>query len=178
MLKKIFATLAIGLLTALAIPTAASAYAPGVNITINGNIGPGATVNIIVINGTFIAGENVNFQVSGAGAVQIASLAVTTDSVVKTANAQGGATAAVTLPTNARGSYNVTATGLESGTVVSTAITVPAADSVRGAVGDDLAFTGSNGVSMLAIWTASGLALLGIALLVVMNVVRRQRSNA
>lgn len=174
MLKKIFATLAIGVLTALASPTVASAYAPSVSITINGTVSPGATLNITVINGTFTSGEDVNFQIHGAGSVQLGSLADTTDSVVKTANPWGGATPAVTLPTNARGSYNVTATGLESGTVVSTAITVPTADSA----GADDTFTGSNGVSMLAIWTASGLALLGVALIVVMNVVRRQRSNA
>jgi hypothetical protein len=85
----------------------------------------------------------------------------------------------VTLPSNARGTYSLTATGLSSGQLATAALTVVAADAGSAAVGgnDGLAFTGST-VPTLVIWGAAGAVLLGIALMVVLTLQRRARSNA
>jgi hypothetical protein len=80
-----------------------------------------------------------------------------------------------------------TATGLTSGTVGTAAITVTAVDAGSGTVNTgngtanngsgDLASTGYD-APVLLIWGAGGALLLGIALVVVLTAVRRQRATA
>jgi hypothetical protein len=189
MFKKSFAAIALAVLAIIAVPTAANAsgYAPAENISVSGNVVAGGLVVVNFSNSTFIAGESVSFNLSGENAAG-ATLAtfktvVNSQSLVKTANGSGGVALDVTLPTNASGTYTTTATGLTSGTVGTAALTIASADGAAGTgTGTDssnggLASTGYD-APMLAIWAAAGALMLGLALMVALTVVRRQRANA
>jgi hypothetical protein len=189
MFKKSFAAIALAVLAVIAVPTAANAsgYAPVGNITVNGDVAPGGIVVVNFSNNTFIAGEDVSFTLTGenaSGATLAAFKAVVnSQSLVKTATGEGAVALDVTLPTNASGTYTTTATGLTSGTVGTASLTVASADAAVGAGSGTNASTGglaSTGYDapMLAIWAAAGALLLGIALMVALTVVRRQRANA
>jgi hypothetical protein len=191
MFKKSFAAIALAVLAVIAVPTAANAsgYAPATNITVTGDVAPGGIVVVNFANNTFIAGESVSFTLTGENATG-ATLAsfkavVNSQSLVKTATGEGAVALDVTLPTNASGTYTTTATGLTSGTVGTASLTVASADAAAGA-GASSGTNASNGglaatgydAPMLAIWAAAGALLLGIALMVALTVVRRQRANA
>jgi hypothetical protein len=191
MFKKSFAAIALAVLAVIAVPTAANAsgYAPVGNITVNGDVAPGGIVVVNFSNTTFIAGESVSFTLTGenaAGATLGAFKAVVnSQSLVKTATGEGAVALNVTLPTNASGSYTTTATGLTSGTVGTAALTIASADAAVGAGAGSGANASNGGLAatgydapMLAIWAAAGALLLGIALMVALTVVRRQRANA
>ena len=188
MFKKSFAALALAVLAVFAVPAAANAagYVPDGNIVVAGAIEPGATVTVTFTEGSFTPGESVSFTLTGENAAG-ATLAtfksvVNSQSLVKTAAGSGAVALDVTLPTNASGTYTTTATGLTSGTVGTASLTVAAADSAAGtgtgtSTGGGLASTGYN-APMLAIWGAAGALLLGVALVVVLGIVRRQRATA
>jgi len=115
--------------------------------------------------------------VRGAGkpaTLSVVKAAVAT--TVKTADAKGNVDLAVKLPTDAVGSYTVTGTDT-AGTVGTAVITVPTADGAAANSSDSLAHTGYN-APVLVIWGASGVLLLGIAVVVVLGIVRRQRATA
>ncbi|HEY0258523.1 MAG TPA: sortase [Lacisediminihabitans sp.] len=178
MIKKAFAVAALVAVAIFAGPVAANAagYVADDQIIVSDSTpAPGSTQTVTFTAGSFLPGEEVSFSVTGEGPITLAAVraAVVTASITKTAAADGSIVLRITLPTDAVGTYNVTGTGLTSGTVGTAVLTVAAADA-----GSGLAFTGAN-VSPLLIWGAGGVLLLGIALLVVMTVVRRQqRSNA
>ena len=187
MIKKAFAVVALAALALFAVPTAATAagYVAADNITVSGSATPGSEQTVDFADGSFNAGETVTFAVSGAG------FATSTVTLTGTANAQGGITFKFTLPANASGSYSRTATGVTSGNVGSATITVVPADagsaegtddglaSTGNAAGTDdgLASTGYD-APVLLIWAAAGALLLGIALVLVLGVVRRQKATA
>ena len=183
MFKKSFAAIALAVLAVIAVPTAANAsgHAPVGNITVNGDVAPGGIVVVNFSNNTFIAGEDVSFTLTGENAASATlanfKAAVNSTSLTKAAAADGSVSVAVTLPTDATGTYTLTATGLTSGSVGTAAISVVAADSAAVVKAGDLASTGYD-APMLAIWAAAGALLLGIALVTVLTVVRRQRANA
>jgi hypothetical protein len=191
MFKKSFAAIALAVLAIIAVPTAANAsgYAPVGNITVNGDVAPGGIVVINFANTTFIAGESVSFTLTGENATGATlgafKAVVNSQSLVKTASGEGAVALNVTLPTNASGSYTTTATGLTSGTVGTASLSVPTGDAAVGA-GAGSGTNASNGglaatgydAPMLAIWAAAGALLLGIALMVALTVVRRQRASA
>jgi hypothetical protein len=188
MFKKSLAVAALAVLAVFSVPAAANAagYVPQGNIIVEGTPAPGAVVEVIFTDGSFTPGEDVSFTLTGENAVgaTLASLraVVNSQSLVKPATGTGAVSLDVTLPTDATGSYSVTATGLTSGTVGAASITVAAADGGAGAgngtSGSDsgLASTGYN-APMLAIWAGAGALLLGIALVVVLGIVRRQRAS-
>ncbi|ANP71463.1 hypothetical protein [Cryobacterium arcticum] len=188
MFKKSFAAIALAVLAVFAVPAAANAagYVPDGNIVVSGTIAPGSPVTVSFTPGSFTPGETVSFTLTGENATG-ATLAtfksvVNSQSLTKTAAGSGAVAVAVTLPTNASGSYTTTATGLTSGTVGTASLTVAAADSAAGtgsgtSTGGGLASTGYN-APMLAIWGAAGALLLGVALVVVLGIVRRQRATA
>lgn len=175
MIKKAFAVFALAILAIFAVPAAANAagYVPKEQITVSGKSAASATVTITFGTGSFGHGADVTFGVRGAGkpttlsAVKAASTATT----VKSADAVGAVALDVTLPADASGSYTVTGTDT-AGTVGTATITVAAADA-----GKSLASTGYD-APVLLIWGASGALLLGIALVVVLGIVRRQRVTA
>ena len=184
MAKKTFATIALAVLAVFAVPAAANAagYVPEENVTVSSTtVEPGETVTVSFSDGSFTAGESVSFTLTGENAAS-ATLAsfkavVNSTSLTKAAAADGSVSVAITLPTDATGSYALTATGLTSGSVGTAAISVVAADSAAVVNDGDLASTGYD-APMLAIWAAAGALLLGIALVTVLTVVRRQRANA
>lgn len=179
MAKKTLAALALALLAVFAVPAAANAagYVPESNVVVSGSATPSSPVYISFAAASFTPGEQVSYSVTGEGTATLAIVKAATASLVKSATSDGAASVVVTLPANATGTYTTTATGLTSGNVGTAAITVAAADSGAAAADDKgLASTGFAG-SALIFW-AAGLLLAGIALVVVLSVVRRQRANA
>lgn len=188
MFKKVLAVAALTLAAVFAVPMAANAagYVPSSNVTVsNSNPAPGQTVDVSFKAGSFNASENVQFTLTGqdAAGATLASLhaVVNSKSLVKPASASGAVTVAVTVPTDATGTYTLTATGVTSGNVGTVSLTVSPADSATGAGAGSstggLADTGST-VSLIAIWVAGGLVLLGAAFVAVNVIVRRQRAKA
>ncbi|KQO95405.1 hypothetical protein [Leifsonia sp. Leaf264] len=105
-----------------------------------------------------IQGDGVTLAVVKAG------------SIAKTTDASGSVSTTATA--SAPGTYTVTATTANAVAVAT--FTVLPADSSSA---DGLASTGAN-VPMLLIWGAAGAILLGIALVVVLTTVRRNRAAA
>ena len=177
MFKKILAIAALAIGAILVVPAAANAaYVANDHVVVSGSSAPGGTAVVTFKDGSFTPGETVSFSVTGEGPITLSAVnaAVVTATSTKVASATGSVVLNVTLPANATGSYTVTATGLTSGNVGTATITVRSADAGAGA---KLPFTGAN-ISPLIIWGAGGILLLGVALLVVLAVVRRQRAIA
>ncbi|GAB3616235.1 hypothetical protein GCM10027416_07920 [Okibacterium endophyticum] len=176
MAKKALAGVLLALVAVFTVPVAANAYVPDdEDVTVSGSVVPGGTV-VVTIEDTFAPGSPVSFTVSGYGAVTIAVFKAATDSVTKTADASGTVSAAVTLPTDARGTYTVEFSGVGPNgepIVGSIPLTVSAAGGGSGG-GGGLPDTGSD-LSMLGLWAGGGALLLGAALIATMTVVRRQR---
>ena len=172
MVKRLFAVIALVILAIFSIPAAANAvgYVPDGDITVTGPATPGSTVTVNLANGSFTDGEIVSVSVTGEGTATLSIIKAATATITKAANANGALGVNVKLPTPATGSYTVTATGLTSGNVGTATITVAAADHGPAA-------TGGASFPVLIIWGVGGILLLGIALLVVLRVVRRQRAK-
>lgn len=182
MAKKTFATIALAVLAVFAVPAAANAagYVPESSVVVSGTVAPGATVAVAFTEGSFTAGESVSFAVTGSGTATLSVVKAATVSLTKSATSAGAASVNVVLPADATGTYTTTATGLTSGTVGTAAISLPAADAAAGSgasANGGLASTGYD-APMLVIWAAAGALLLGVALMVALTVVRRQRANA
>jgi hypothetical protein len=184
MVKKSVAAIALAVLAVFAVPAAANAagYVPEESITVSSStVTPGGTVTASFSEGAFTPGESVSFTLTGenAASATLASIkaVVNSTSITKTATGAGAVSVAVTPPANASGSYTLTGTGLTSGSVGAVTVSVVAADSAAADAAGGLASTGYD-APMLAIWAAAGALLLGVALMVALTVVRRQRANA
>ena len=179
MAKKISAIIALAFLALFAVPAAANAagYIASDNISVSGSATAGSAQTVAFDDGSFTPGETVTFAVTGVG------FSTATITMNGTADAQGAVTFMFTLPADAIGSYSITATGAASGNVGSATITVVTADA--GTAGTDTAEEIDGGLAstgfeapVLLIWGAAGALLLGVALVVVLNVVRRQKATA
>lgn len=171
MFKKLVATGGIVLLALFASPLSANAatYVPDGNITVSDSTPtPGQAVNVDFTAGSFTGLENVGFAVTGEGNATLAILKAATVNTSKAAAANGSVTLVVTLPSNATGVYNVTATGATSGIVGTAALTVVAASG--------LPFTGGT-VPFGLIWIAAGALALGVILVVTIGIRRRSHAN-
>jgi hypothetical protein len=181
MFKKAFAVVVLATIAIFAGPAAANAagYVASDHVTVSGSSTPGGTAVVNFLAGSFGAGDSIKFAVTGEGTVTLSAVraAVQTTTLTKTADTSGAVSLNVKLPTSATGSYTVTATDVSTGTVGTATITVAAADGGAARPGAGLPFTGAN-ISPLIIWGAGGILLLGIALLVVRGIVRRQRISA
>lgn len=185
-MKKIIAAVVLAAAAFVTVPSAANAagYVPASNVSVSGAAVSGGTATVSFAAGSFVANETVTVSVTGAGAVTLGALPITTVSKTYTASATGAAAVSVTLPQGASGTYSLTATGVTSGNVATSALTVVPADgtavvpaAAAGTNGNgELAFTGST-ISMLAIWVAGGAVVLGGGLLLVRASVRRQRET-
>ncbi|PZE27893.1 MULTISPECIES: sortase [unclassified Curtobacterium] len=184
-MKKTIAALVLAGAAVMAAPMAANAegYVPASNVSVSGSVVAGGTTIINFAPGSFADSENVTISVTGAGAVTIGALPTQTVTAVRQASATGSLNAPITLPRGASGTYEVTATGVTSGNIATTALTVvPAAATGTGATvtatstGTGLAFTGST-VPTLLVWSAGGAVVLGGALVGVTAATRRQRKN-
>jgi len=183
MAKKIIAALALVIMGFFVAPLAANAAYGGNNATFTGSFTAGGTVNIQFPAGSFNGDTSASVTVSGNGTVTIGAFKADTAQKTVPVAADGSATASVKLPSNASGTYNVTGTGIPSGTVVTGSFSVGngstgGGTSTGASSGSGLADTGST-VSILAFWVAGGVVLLGAAFVAVRVVVRRQsRVNA
>lgn len=176
MIKKALAGVVLAVLAVFAVPAAAQAYVPtpppGVTV------GPGGTVTVSFTG--FAPNEDVSFTLTGesAASATLASVVAaveTSPALVKQANAEGAVSVTVTLPSNASGSYTLTATGLSSGAVANAFITVTSTGGGTGATGG-LPNTGAMDPA-LGLWAGGGLLALGAAFVVVLTVVRRQKAS-
>lgn len=184
MLKKALAVLSFALLAFVAAPSAANAagYVPNNNVTVTGDAVPGGTVTVNFAASSFAPNESVAVSVSGNTAVTLSVVkAAVLTSFTKQASSTGALSVNVTFPTNASGTYTLTATGLTSGNVGTASITiVPAAGGTvanSGTTANNLANTGAT-LPILMIWTGAGALILGIAVIGGLTVVRRQRRKA
>ena len=183
MFKKLGAAAIIAAVAVVATPLAAQALVmpeyldTGTEIYVNTpTTEPGATVIVTIVPGSFdFSGstpEDVNFTLTGenaSGATLATLQAVDSKSYVKQATSSGGGSLSVTLPLNSSGSYQVTAVGVSSGNIGTASFSVVPADTV--------AHTGSE-FPMLVVWIAGGALALGVALILVLRISRRQRAAA
>ncbi|MCH8564840.1 hypothetical protein LTH96_03695 [Nesterenkonia sp. LB17] len=151
-MKKTFAkTLSVaGIVGFVALaPAPAMAYAPtptpdSITVSIN-------TPITVVFSPIFIAGEDVNIVLTGinGNTQSLASVgAVSSTDVTKTAGPNGDVSAEPTFNSDASGSYELTATGAESGLTDTVTITIAGTDDSgtdTAGTGTDAANTGVNG---------------------------------
>lgn len=171
MFKKALATGLLAVLAIFAVPTAANAYetTDGSDVT----IAPGQAVTLTFSG--FDANEPTTASAPDAVTLGVVKV-VTTFS--RPADSAGVVkyTASATQP----GTYTITVTGV-SGKVAVGTLTVAPTDSGAGSGSG----SGSNGAlpntgletPMLIIWGAAGALALGIALTVVLTIVRRQKAS-
>ena len=189
MFKKALAVLSIAVMALVAAPAAANAagYVPSGNVTVSGSATAGGTVTVGFAPGSFTPNETVSVSVSGNTAVTLSAVkAAVLTQFTKQATASGAFSVNVTLPSNASGTYTLTATGLSSGNVGTAAITVGPATVANTGNGASLANTGSGSqlantgatLPMLMIWIGAGALILGVAIVGTLAFVRRQRRNA
>lgn len=158
-------------------PVAANAYTPtpvgGGSITITA----GAPVTLTFTG--FAPSEPVNFFLTGenaSGATLAAAKFVLQTNVPigsKTASAAGSVSPTITLPSNATGTYTLTATGATSAASTTATITVAAASG-----GSTLPNTGGDSGQLLGLWIGGGALLLAGGGIAVATTVRRQRGQA
>jgi hypothetical protein len=173
MARRVFAAIALAVAAVFVAPLTAQAsgYVPADSISVSGTPLAGATVSVDFAAGAFTAGEAVTFAVDGAGTATLSAMRAATVTLVKSATPAGAASVNVTLPADASGSYTTTATGQLSGAIGTATITVTAADA-----GSGLAGTGYD-APVLLIWAGVGALVLGVALVVVLTLLRRQRAG-
>lgn len=182
MLKKPSIFVALATLALIAGPTAAhaqgnvSSYVPQDQVVATGSPTPGGE-STVAFREAFLPGEQVSFAVTGATSVTLsAAQAQITTTLVKTASEAGSTNVVVAFPANASGSYSVTATGAESGSVATAQLDVVPADAGTGSgtgSSDNLAATGGS-MNTLLVWGGAGALILGAALVMVLRTVRRQ----
>jgi carbon monoxide dehydrogenase subunit G len=187
-ISKASAALAIAVAAVFAAPAVASAstngYTPDpVVVSAPGALTPGAPGTVSFTD--FAPNEGVTFTLTGENAsgatLAFVAFAVESTSVTKDADSEGNASVEVTLPENASGSYELTATGQESGTVASTTIQVAATGSGTGTDGGNaggggvLQNTGFDGDALLGLWVGGGVLVLAGASIAVATSVRRAR---
>ncbi|PJJ55548.1 hypothetical protein [Compostimonas suwonensis] len=167
MAKKAFAAVVLAILAIFAVPAAANAagYTPSA---------PSATTTVGGSTTLTFTGfpANVPSTATAPDAVTLAVFKATTLS--KPTNADGAVsyTASATAP----GTYTITVTA--GGVTAVGTLTVAPADAGSGSGGGGgLPSTGYD-APVLIIWAAGGALALGIALVVVLGIVRRQRAQA
>lgn len=179
MAKKAFAAIALAVFAFFAVPAAANAEGPGADgkVSVSGEAAPGNTLTVSLGKGTFQPGESVTFASTGSGSATQSVIKADTVSSTKTATKAGAASVDVKLPTDATGSYTVTGTGSTSGSAGTATIRVPGPDLASTVIAGGPASTGLD-APVLFIWGASGALVFAVALVIVMNIVRRQRTAA
>ena len=171
LLRKLLATLALVGVAVLGGPVAAHAagYVAADLITVSGSQTAGSTVSVVFDDGAFTDSEQVSLAVSGEGSATLAALRAATVNAKKTATSAGALDLTVTLPSDATGSYTLTAIGRNSQNIGTVTFTVVAAD------GTGLATAGLD-VPIALIYSAAGALLLGLALVITLRVTLRRRA--
>ncbi|PSL38910.1 hypothetical protein CLV49_2540 [Labedella gwakjiensis] len=166
MIKKLLAVLGLAFVALLAVPSAASAYAPGGNGVgdVTGRPVPGGSLNV-GFEGVFAPGEKVEIIVTCPGAADMVL-----DDV---ADADGSTSTDFTVPAGATGTCSIAARGVSSGAAGTAAFSIIPADSGTSG-GDDLAVTGASTAAV--VWLGAGTLIVGAVLLRVRSL-RRSASN-
>ncbi|MDT3316697.1 hypothetical protein Q9S71_07645 [Microbacterium sp. KSW4-11] len=183
-ISKAAAALAVAIAAVFAAPAVASAYTP--DTPVPSALVPGVPAPFPVPAGTFVPGETVTFTLTGEGVgpdnLAFVAFAVSSASVDKTATADGGAVATVTLPEDATGSYALTAVSESGASFAFPAVGVAAAAGGDGGGTDDggaggpaLGNTGFDGDALLGLWVGGGVLVLAGASIAVATSVRRTR---
>ena len=171
-LRTKIAAVVIAVAAIVAAPAAANAYTPVAPSGTSFITSPGGTVTVPFTG--FAPNEDVSFTLTGENAASatlaVVKTAITSKSLVKAADASGAVSVTVTLPSNAKGAYSLTAVGLSSD--ASTAVTITATASGSGG----LPATGVDSASLMGVWIGGGVLLLG-GLAVTVFAVRRQRQG-
>lgn len=185
--KRAFAVIALAVLAVFAVPTAAFAAtdvpAGNVSVSSGGTATPGEAITVSFTAGSFPDDGQVFVQCVGDSTASFGVVRAGTVSSTFAVAADGSGNFQVIIPEGATGSFNVTATGVQSSAVGTAVITVVAPDwAVTGSGGFGTGSDGLTGIGynapMLLIWGAAGALLLCIALLVVLNIVHRQPAGA
>ena len=162
--KKAVALVAVVLATVFAAPLAAysAPYTMGAQFFADDYTAtPNQTVRVTADPGYFVAGERVSVDFDGD------SGRVSSTSIEKTADADGGLAVALVVPAASTGEYTVTAVS-ESASGALT-LSVVSADTP---VTDGVGVTGSE-LPLVLIWLLGGLGVLGIAYFAVRATTRR-----
>ncbi|WP_136585335.1 LPXTG cell wall anchor domain-containing protein [Microbacterium hydrothermale] len=182
-LTKAAASAAIAGALLLAAPAVAQAYVPA---------GPDTQTFTITSDGPvpvsgFTPGAETVFTLSGVGVtganIATANLPVTAASVTKIADANGVATATVTLPANPVGTYTLAVTGARAennggGSGAGTGGGAAGGGSNNAGGSNALPATGMDAESLLGIWVGGGaLVLAGGAIAVAAKVRRTRQEN-
>jgi hypothetical protein len=179
--KTILAGFALAAIATLSLPVAANAatYVPTQTCTVTpSNVVAGGNSTMSSVDGTFGPSEQVRYRVQGGGVAHTSFVNSTST---------GSSTFSVSIPTHAVGAFQVIATGMTSGDVCTTTITVVPTDpgsplANTGGVGptdpgSKLADTGSIVSASLA-YIGGGIVFIGAALLIAVGAVRRRRAEA
>jgi hypothetical protein len=183
MAKKFLVALIVGIGIALAVPAAAGAvpYTSGSSCRIDPSVvHPGGKATFTCDAGTFDPSETVDFTFSG---YHVSGASAHFRGI---ATADGGVSTVVTAPDDAKGAYQVTATGLTSGAASGATVTVlPGNAAVSQSGGSSqtggnasaqasLAATGSTIVTSAA-WIGGALVFAGL-ILMALRAARRRRT--
>lgn len=174
-LRTKFAAVVIAAAAIVAAPAAASAagYPDATVVSGPATVVPGQPATFVF--GGFEPGEPVTFTLtgenaSGATLATVRAAAADIKTLVKNAAADGTATVTVTLPSNASGTYRLTADA---------ASTDPASTTFSVAAAGGLPATGIDAASMTSVWIGGGALLAaGIAVTSVAMIRRRQAQES
>lgn len=167
---------------ALMAPTAAHAYPdPAVVIATPATIAPNNTSTFTTDRAPFNASEDIRITITGENAngarLAFIKTAIETNTMLTTRAVQGKLNVPILFPQNASGMYDLTFTGVTSGVVLRTSITVtPAGTKPPSKAG--LAVTGFNSDSAAGLWIAGGALVVAGAAVGVGAAVRRRRTAA
>lgn len=164
-------TLAAGLVFAPVAANATYVPSPGPSTGSTVTIAAGGSATISFVG--FQPGEPVRFTLTGEFALSATlanvKFAVQTANLgTKAANSTGAVSPTITLPSNATGSYTLTATGATS--AASSAVTITVGDPT-------LPNTGGDSGQLLGLWIGGGALLLAGGGIAVATTVRRQRGQ-
>jgi LPXTG-motif cell wall-anchored protein len=164
----------------LALPAAAQAtiYPPSNACSVVPSvITPGATVTFNCTDGSFTPGEFVSVTVEGNTSAEVGFVKfAVTSSGDTTASATGSIEVPIAFPSNASGTYNITAVSETSAGGVASAQVAAAGSGAGGS--DGLPATGFDSSSLLGLWVGGGALVLAGGAIAVAATVRRNRQHA
>lgn len=165
---------------ALTAPTAASAYTDPAVIAVTPSVAtPGGVATFTTDRAPYLGDEEIVISVTGGAAkgITLASVATETNDSLRSQAVNGALATPVRFPTDARGVYYFTFTGVRSGVVLHSSVTITPAGSSSAPAKGGLAVTGFDGGSTAGLWIAGGTLVVGGGALAVGSLVRRRRNQ-
>lgn len=169
---------------ALLTPTTANAYTDPAVVLVTPSVPvAGGVATFTTASAAFQGDEEVLVSVTGAAAnsVTLASVAVETNTSLRSRAAGGFLNTPVRFPANAKGQYTFTFTGVESKVVLHAGVTVGEPTAVVGAptapANGGLAVTGFDAGSTTGLWLTGGALVTAGAAVAIGAIARRRRSS-